>query len=32
LKTVEEKEELMNAIQIMMWQIKSYAPHQDKNG
>jgi len=32
LKSVKEKEEVMNAIQIMMWQIKTYAPCQDKNG
>jgi len=32
LKTNKEKEEVMNAICIMMWQIKRYAPHQDRNG
>jgi len=32
LKTNKEKEEVMNAICIMMCQIKRYAPHQNRNG
>jgi len=32
LKTVKEKELVMNAFQIMIWQIKTYAPCQDQNG
>jgi len=32
LMTNEEKKQVLDAIQIMMTLIKTYAPHQDKNG
>jgi len=32
LKTCKDKEKVMNAIHIMIWHIKTYAPHQDRNG